>query len=120
MTYQEIFSAAKACFEQANTRNIHQDFAFQFNIIGEGEGIFYVEFRAGKLSIEPYDYHDRDVIFTCDAPTLLALGTGKIEPVEAMANGELCVDGDYELSKYLMFLVNNPKTLRITGEAKKK
>ena len=37
----------------------------QFNVTGEAEGIFYAEVKEGKLYVEPYEYYDRDAIFTC-------------------------------------------------------
>ena len=39
--------------------------------------------RAGKLSVEPYDYHDRDARITCSADTLMKIATGKLDPVAA-------------------------------------
>ncbi len=108
MTYEKIFATVKKAFAKADAKTFTSDFAFQFNITGEGEGIFYVEFKNGTLSIEPYDYLDRDVIFTADAKTLIAVAEGKTEPATAMNEGKLFVDGNNELAKQLMFLVAKP------------
>ena len=56
-------------------RGIGEHLAFQFNIVGEGEGIFYVEVKDGQLYVEPYEYYDRDAIFTCKAERLRKLRT---------------------------------------------
>ena len=105
MTYEKIFKEVKKVFSKADTKAITADFAFQFNITGEGEGIFYAAYKNGALSIEPYDYKDRDVIFTADGDTFIAIANGKTEPIEAIKAGKLYVDGNHELAKQIMFLI---------------
>ena len=43
MTYADIFSELKRRFMEADVSDIQEHLAYQFNIIGEGSGIFYVE-----------------------------------------------------------------------------
>ena len=105
MTYEKIFNDVKKAFSKADVKSLSTDFAFQFNITGEGEGIFYAAYKNGVLSVEPYDYLDRDVIFTADGKTLIDIATGKTEPIEAIKAGKLYVDGNHELAKQLMFLI---------------
>lgn len=105
MTYEKIFKEVKKAFSKADTKSITSDFAFQFNITGEGEGIFYAAYKNGALSVEPYDYKDRDVIFTADGGTFIAIATGKTEPIEAIKSGKLSIEGNHELAKQLMFLI---------------
>ena len=105
MTYEKIFNDVKKAFSKADVKSISTDFAFQFNITGEGEGIFYAAYKNGVLSVEPYDYLDRDVIFTADGKTLIDIANGKTEPIEAIKAGKLYVDGNHELAKQLMFLI---------------
>lgn len=69
-------------------------FAYQFNITGEGEGAFYAEVKDGKLSIEPYEYYDRDCKFICTANVLFDLISGKLDPVAAFMTGKLKVEGN--------------------------
>ena len=109
MTYQQIFKDVKKYFDKANPSHFTQEFAFQFNITGEGEGIFYAAYKNGALSVEPYDYVDRDVIFEADGETLKAIAAGKLEVIDAVKAGRLAVDGDHEAAKQLMFLVNAKK-----------
>ena len=104
MTYEEIFKQVKKNFEKANAKNIKREFAFQFNITGEGEGIFYAAFKNGVLSVEPYDYKDREVTFTADGKTLIDISSGKVEPIEAIEHGRLAVEGN-DLSNQLMVLI---------------
>ena len=67
MTYADFFSEIKGKFMEADISDITEHLAYQFNITGEGEGIFYVEAKDGKLFVEPYEYFDRDAMFTCTA-----------------------------------------------------
>ena len=62
MTYAEMFSEVKGMLIDADVSDIHEHLAYQFNITGEAEGIFYAEVKDGKLSIEPYEYFDRDAM----------------------------------------------------------
>ena len=96
MTYSELFAEVRALFSEADVSNVKEHLAFQFNITGEGEGIFYAEVKDGKLSVEPYEYFVRDVIFTCTAETLLKIAKGKTDPVLAFTLGKLKVDGDID------------------------
>lgn len=105
MTYEKIFKEVKKAFSKADTKAITADFAFQFNITGEGEGIFYAAFKNGVLSVEPYDYNDRDVLFTADGETFIAIANGSVEPIEAFKEGKLFFEGNQELAKQLMFLI---------------
>lgn len=60
---------------------------------------------ASCLSIEPYEYYDRDAIFICSADTLLKIAAGKLDPVFAFTTGKLKVEGSLdkalELQKFL-------------------
>lgn len=109
MTYEKIFKEVKKAFSKADAKAFTEEFAFQFNITGEGEGVFYAACKNGVLSIEPYDYLDRDVIFTADGDTFIAIANGKIEPIEAIREGKLYVDGNHELAKQIMFLIDAKK-----------
>ena len=118
MTYEKIFKEVKKAFSKADPKAITEEFAFQFNITGEGEGIFYAAYKNGVLSVEPYDYLDRDVIFTADGDTFIAVANGKTEPIEAIKEGRLSVDGNHELAKQIMFLIAAKKPAAKKADAK--
>ena len=105
MNFEEMFAKAKELFMKSDVSGIQEHLAYQFNITGEGSGIFYAEAREGKLYVEPYEYYDRDVIFTCSADTLFKLAEGKLDPVLAFTLGKLRVDGSIDkalkLSEYM-------------------
>ena len=43
MTYEQIVAKMKEAYEGVDASNIGEHIAYQFNITGEGEGIFYLE-----------------------------------------------------------------------------
>ncbi len=94
MTFEEIVTKVRATFKNADVSGIKEHLAYQFDIIGEGAGAFYAEVKDGKLTIEPYEYHDRDCKFICTADVLFKLISGKLDPVAAFMTGKLKVEGD--------------------------
>lgn len=94
MTYEEVFQKFKNAIIDTDVSNVNENLAFQFNITGEGAGSFYAEVKDGKLSIEPYEYYDRNAIFICSADTLFKIMAGKTDPMLAFTLGKLKVEGD--------------------------
>ena len=109
MKYADMFSKVKGMFMTADVSDITEHFAYQFDITGEAEGIFYVEVKEGKLFVEPYEYFDRDAIFTCTAETLFRLAEGKIDPVLAFTTGKLKVEGNIDKALRLKELIDSKK-----------
>ena len=109
MTDAELFSKVKGMLVDADVSHVQEHLAYQFNITGEGEGIFYAEVKDGKLYVEPYEYFDRDVIFTCSADTLLKIMAGKKDPVLAFTLGQLKVEGDIDKALKLKDFVKENK-----------
>lgn len=105
MTYQEVFDKFKNQFQDADVSGIQGHLAYQFNITGEGAGAFYAEVKDGVLSIEPYEYYDRDALFTCTADTLFKIISGKTDPVMAFTLGKLKVDGSIEKALLLKNMI---------------
>ena len=90
----------------ADVSDIHEHLAYQFNITGEAEGIFYAEVKDGKLSIEPYEYFDRDAMFT---ETLFKIADGKTDPILAVTLGKLKVEGNIDKALKLKDLINSKR-----------
>lgn len=109
MTYAELFSEIKGKFMEADVRDISEHLAYQFNITGEGEGIFYVEVKDGILHVEPYEYYDRDVIFTCSANTLMKLADNKLDPVMAFTIQKLKVEGNIDKALRLKEIIDSKR-----------
>ena len=96
MTYAEYFANVKRDFMEADVSDIKEHLAYQFNIIGEASGIFYVEVKDGQIFVEPYEYYDRDAMFTCSAKTLMKLADNEIDPILAVTLQKLKVEGNID------------------------
>ncbi len=97
MTYAEFFYEIKNRFMGTDISDIREHLAYQFNIEDEeAGGIFYVEAKEGQLFVEPYEYHDRDAMFTSDPDTLMKIAEGKVDPVGAFTTGKLRVEGNID------------------------
>ena len=109
MTYADMFSKVKGMMMEADVSTVNEHLAYQFNVTGEAEGIFYAEVKEGKLYVEPYEYYDRDAIFICSAETLSKINEGKLDPVLAVTLGKLKVEGNIDKALYLKKLIDSRK-----------
>ena len=105
MTYAEYFSYVKTLFMNADVSDIKEHLAYQFNITGEASDIFYVEVKDGELHIEPYEYYDRDAMFTASAKTFKDILDGKMDPVFAFTIQKLKVEGNFDKALKLNELI---------------
>ncbi len=93
MTFDELLEKVRTIASKADVSD--KDFlAVQVNITGEGEGVFYVEVKDHKVSVEPYEYNDRNCAITMNMKNFNKLLDGKLNPVVAYTLGKLKVDGD--------------------------
>ena len=109
MTYEELVAKAREVFGKADASGITGHVAYQFNITGEGEGAFYLEIDNGKIKIEPYEYFDRDVLFTMTAKNLIKIGLGELDPVWAFTTGRLKLEGSIDKALLLKDLAASVK-----------
>lgn len=117
MTYEEIFQTAKTQFMKSDVSQLSGHLAVQVNIVGEGEGAFYIELKDGELHVEPYEYYDRDVILIATAEDFLQIANGSMNAVFAYTTGKLKIEGD--LGKALE-LQNMIETIKKAEKKKKK
>lgn len=105
MTYESIVQTVRNRFKDIDVSAVPGTLAYQFNVEGKVNGIFYVEIKDGRVNVEPYEYYDRNAILTMNGTNLIKLINGKLDPVLAFTNGKLKVDGDInaalELTKFL-------------------
>lgn len=106
MTYSEFFSSVKTRFMGTDVSDIQEHLAYQFNITGEGSGIFYVEVKDGQLYIEPYEYFDRDAMFTASADVFEKILNGKMDPVIAFTLQKMKVEGNFDKALKLKALID--------------
>ncbi len=96
MTFHELFNEIKSYFMEANVSGIRGKLAVQINLTGEGEGIFYAEIKDGYLSVEPYDYHDRDLLFIVDSNDFIKIVKGEMSAEKAFLTKKLIIEGDLD------------------------
>ena len=104
MTFDELLTKVRKIAEKVDVSD--KDFlAVQVNITGKEEGVFYVEVKDHKISVEPYEYNDRNCAVTMNMTNFNKLIDGKLDPILAFTTGKLKVDGDagkaLEFSKLL-------------------
>lgn len=111
MTYADFFYKIKGKFMEADLSDLHEHFgqehlAFQFNVEDEeAGGIFYVEVKNGELFVEPYEYYDRDAMFTCAPDVLFKIADGELDPIAAFTDKKLKVEGNIEKALRLKEIV---------------
>ncbi len=106
MKFEEIL-------EKAREKSRHIDptgtdfLAVMVTLTGKNGGVFYVEVKDGKVSVEPYEYNDRSCEIIMTAENFVKFLDGKLGTVAAYTLGKLKVNGD--LGKALAFskLLNN-------------
>lgn len=57
-------------------------------------GILYVEVKDGAITVEPYEYNDRNCAIAINMKNYDKLLDGKLDPVVAFTMRKLKVDGD--------------------------
>lgn len=96
MTYEEIVDKVRDRLKDVKKDKLTGFLAIQVNITGEGEGIFYVEVKDGKLNVEPYEYNDRQAKVIMSSTNFMKLLDGKLDPVLAFTTGKLKIEGSTE------------------------
>lgn len=94
MTFDEMFAQAKALLENASAKDTDTAVSVQFDVSGDGCGAFYavVSADSDKLTIEPFDYKDHDVLVSADSAALLdALRTAETAALELAGEWEKIV-----------------------------
>ena len=105
MTYEEIVERVREDYENADARAIFEHIAIQFNIKGEGAGSFYIEVADRKVSVEPYDYYDKDALVEISSEALIALSDGTMTIKEVLNKGMMKEYGNIEKLKKLRKIV---------------
>ena len=103
MSYEELVERVRDKLSGVRISKTVGHIAFQFNVEGEGNGIFYVELYDGKIYVEPYEYYDRNVIIESTAYIILEMLEGGLKPRVAYAQGMIKVYGSADLLDILPF-----------------
>ena len=93
----------------SDVSGIEGHLAVEIDIVGEGEGAFYIELKDGTLYVEPYEYYDRDVMFTCSGETLMKIADGKMDPIMAVTLQKMKVEGNIDKALCFKQLIDSRK-----------
>ena len=120
MSYEEIISFARDNLKKTVSKNLVENTAVEFNIYGEGEGAFYIEIKDGKVSLEPYEYYDRDAKIIITANELEKIIKREKTADESFSEGVLMVEGNIDKAREILnvFKVPTKKTAPKKSTAK--
>ncbi len=104
-SYEDVVALAKTKFLAANITKIKYPIAANVELNGVVDGIFYIyiDSETQSISVEPYKYDDYDVYFRVDADEFLNVIGGKKNIYDALADGNMKVDGN---TKKAVLLIN--------------
>ena len=105
MEYMDVVEIVRKKCRPADPLLISPDLALQLNVSGPGNGIFYIEVKDGVLSIEPYDYYDRHAELFLSSADLFAILDQKLSVEEALEEGRLRIEGDWEKAMEIRKLI---------------
>ncbi len=110
MTYEELVIKVRETYEYADAREIYEHIAVQVNILGEAAGAFYIEVANREVSVEPYDYYDRDLLMTAETSVIADVADRKYSFAEAYERGLVHVQGNMDkLNQLLKIKYRNKK-----------
>ncbi|MCL2069008.1 MAG: SCP2 sterol-binding domain-containing protein [Oscillospiraceae bacterium] len=93
MTLQNVIKEVKAKTASFDGSTYQGFLAVQITLKDLGEA-FYVEIKNGKLSVEPYEYHDRQANMIVSSADFVKIINKKLNAVLAFTTGKLKIDGD--------------------------
>lgn len=101
MTYEKIVAMMQTYYVNADATKVNGHYAVQVNVIGEGEGAFYIEISDGKVNVQPYDYVDRDGCISVSAEILTVITKGETCYCEAAKASQITITGDEQTAAVL-------------------
>lgn len=123
MTYHELVAKVQAALAKADASKVENHIAVQVNVTGEAEGAFYMEISGGVLYVAPFDYNDRDALLTADGAEVLNVAQGKITLENAIKDGKIAHEGNWDKTLELSAVIPVKKTRKAAAkveEAKEK
>ena len=92
MTLQTIISEIKE--KTASFDGSYAGFLAVQVTLSDLNEVFYVEIKDGKLSVEPYEYNDRQANLIISSDKFIKLINKELNPVLAFTTKKLKVEGD--------------------------
>ena len=114
MTFEKKFQSLKTAFVKADVKKFDSAFfAIQFTMTDEDcGGTFYIEYKDGNYSVEPYNYYDNTATVLAPAASIAKLSKGTIAK-------DLILGGNEEIVKNLAVALKPVKKETKKAPAKK-
>lgn len=103
LTYEEVVDAAGKKVKAADFSKINGSISVNVHIEGACAGDFYIEYKEGKVSVEPFDYKNADIYIRASAEEFFKVMTNKSKFVEAVSGGNLMIEGNAQ--KAALFVI---------------
>lgn len=115
MTFEEKFQSLKKAFDKADVKKFNSDFfAIQLTMTDEDcGGTFYIEYKDGNYSVEPYNYYDNTATVLAPATSIAKLSKGTVAK-------DLILGGNEEIVKNLAVALKPVKKAPAKKTAPKK
>lgn len=104
-SFAELVDRVREEFSKADVSSLPPFMAIQIDLTGELGGTFYVEYKDGVLSVEPYEYIDRNIRLEMNYQDFINMSKGTLDPVVAFTIGKLKVEGDVGMALELKKLM---------------
>lgn len=95
----ELFAAMPGRVDAAAIGDM--DATIQFNLNGDGGGIWSVTFANGQAAVVQGPVDDAVLTLSMDAEDFVALSKGELNPMQAFMGGKIKLDGDMGLAMKL-------------------
>ncbi|MDO5560799.1 MAG: SCP-2 sterol transfer family protein [Oscillospiraceae bacterium] len=99
----EIVTQIREKLSKTDLSCLPEKLAVQFNLTGRISGIFYIEVLGGNLSVEPYEYIDKDGSVSITITNLKKLIAGKL-PAD---DSKISVEGNEQKVRTILGLFSN-------------
>lgn len=105
MTIQEIFEGVKARVEANPEKFRHLNASYQFELTGEGGGIYHAQFAGGMHSLGKGAIANPGCKVSVSAENFQQMLDGKLNATAAFMSGKLRITGDMGLAMKLQMLI---------------
>lgn len=89
-----VIKLIKSKYPDPDLSAFPEKFAVQIELTDEADGVFYIEVLNGKLSIEPYEYNDRDLLVKVSRNNLEKMINGKLKIENALITRKIIISGN--------------------------
>ena len=100
LTFEDIMSELKEKTANFDASSYQGFLAIQVTL-KDMKKVLYCEVKDGKLSIEPYEYNDRQANLIMTSANFVKMINGKLDKILAFTTGKLKIEGSIEKASEL-------------------